>query len=77
MHAQDNIVAVYYDIFIEDKNSKKIIEKKELHKMRYFFDTELEIICNIVGLKIINKYEWMTNKNPDFNSWNVVWIVRK
>jgi len=45
--------------------------------MRYFFDTELEIICNIVGLKIINKYEWMTNKNPDFNSWNVVWIVRK
>ncbi len=77
LHAQENIVDVNYDVFIENKISKKIIEKKELHKMRYFFDIELELICKKVGLNIIQKYEWMSNKNPDFNSWNVVWIVKK
>ncbi|MCT7486742.1 methyltransferase domain-containing protein [Aliarcobacter cryaerophilus] len=77
LNPQQNIVDVNYDVFIEDKLSNKIIEKKELHKMRYFFDTELELICQNVGFKILNKYEWMNNKNPNFNSWNVVWIVKK
>ena len=57
-------------------DSKKIIEKEELHKMRYFFDTELDLICKQVGFVIKQKYEWLSDKNPDFNSWNVVWIVK-
>ncbi|WP_066355836.1 class I SAM-dependent DNA methyltransferase [Aliarcobacter skirrowii] len=77
LHAQTNIVDVNYDVFIEDKESNKIIEKKELHKMRYFFNTELEIVCKKVGFKILDKYEWLSKKEPDFNSWNVVWIVKK
>ncbi len=76
LHAQENIVDVNYNIFIEDKKTQEIIEKKELHKMRYFFDTELEIICEQIGFKIEKKCEWMTDKNPDFNSWNVVWVVK-
>ncbi|ERJ27047.1 class I SAM-dependent DNA methyltransferase [Campylobacter concisus] len=77
IYAQRNIVDVNYDIFIEDKISKKVVEKKELHKMRYFFDTELEFICETVGLKILKKYEWMSYRKPSFKSWNVTWIVRK
>jgi SAM-dependent methyltransferase len=76
LHSQENIVDVNYDIFIEDKNTNNVLRKKELHKMRYFFDTELELICNKVGFKIENKYEWMSKKTPDFNSWNVVWIIK-
>ena len=76
LHSQKNIVDVNYDVFIEDKKTKEIAEKKELHKMRYFFDTELEMICEKVGFSIIQKYEWMSDKNPDFNSWNVVWVIK-
>jgi len=77
IHCQENIVDVNYDIFIEDKITENIIKKKELHKMRYFFDTELEIICEKVGFKIERKLEWLSEKTPSFNSWNVVWIVKK
>jgi len=77
MHPDENVVDVNYDVFIKDIDSKKIIEKEELHKMRYFFDTELDLICKQVGFVIKQKYEWMSDKNPDFNSWNVVWIVKK
>ena len=76
MHPDENVVDVNYDVFIKDIDSKKIIEKEELHKVRYFFDTELDMICKQVGFVIKQKYEWLSDKNPDFNSWNVVWIVK-
>jgi len=77
LYAQQNIVDVNYDVFIEDKSTQQIVEKKELHKMRFLFDTELELICEKKGFKIENKHEWMGDKTPDLNSWNVVWIVKK
>jgi len=77
MHPQVNIVDVNFDIFIENLATKEIFEKKELHKMRYFFDTELELICKLVGLDIKQKYEWMSEKKPNLSSWNVVWVLKK
>jgi SAM-dependent methyltransferase len=77
IHPQENIVDVNYDVFIENKQSKEVVEKRELHKMRYFFDTELEMVCETVGFKVVNKLEWMGNTPPYFSSWNVVWILKK
>jgi SAM-dependent methyltransferase len=76
IHPQQNVVDVNYNVFIENKQTKEVVEKKELHKMRYFFDTELDLICQKVEFNVIQKYEWMSNKSPDFNSWNVVWVVK-
>ncbi|WP_345993133.1 class I SAM-dependent methyltransferase [Sulfurimonas sp. HSL-1716] len=76
LHVEKNVVDVHYDLFIENKKTTQIIEKKELHKMRYLFDTELELICEKVGLTIVEKYEWMTHDKPNFNSWNVLWILK-
>ncbi len=76
LFAQKNIVNVNYDVFIEDKKSNQIIQKNELHPMRYFFDTELQLICEQMGFIIEKKYKWMTLEHPSFESWNVVWIVK-
>ncbi|MDV2487621.1 class I SAM-dependent DNA methyltransferase [Acinetobacter johnsonii] len=77
LHPQINCVDVHYNIFIRDKFKNNIfVEKKELHQMRYLFDTELELICEQVGFQVLDKYEWMSNKSPSFNSWNVVWILK-
>ena len=76
IYTDKNIVDVNYDIFIKEIVSKKIVEKEELHKIRYFFDSELDIICKKVGFVIKKKFEWMSDKNPDLNSWNVVWVVK-
>lgn len=77
MHAMKNIVDVNYTVFIEDKNTNEIIKKTELHKMRYFFDTELEMVCDKVDFTFEKKYTWLLDTEPNFNSWNVVWILRK
>jgi len=70
-----NIVRVNYNLFVRDKFNDTLIELTEVHSMRYFFDTELELICDIVGLNVLEKYAWMAFQKPDFNSWSVVWVV--
>lgn len=77
LYAQGNIVDVNYDVFIEDKGTKEILEKSELHKMRYLFDTELELMCEKTGFKIEKKLKWLSMDKPSFDSWNVVWIIKK
>lgn len=76
IHPQENIVDVNYDVFIQDKKTLEVVEKKELHKMRYLFDTELELICEQIGFEIVDRFKWMSKEKPSFDSWNVVWILK-
>ncbi|WP_180111897.1 class I SAM-dependent methyltransferase [Acinetobacter sp. YH12136] len=77
IHVQENVVDVNYTVFIQDKKTQEVVENKELHKMRYLFDTELELICEQVGFGVLNKFKWMSKESPSLDSWNVVWILRK
>jgi len=77
MHAQLNTVDVEFNIFVTQKESGELIENKELHTMRYFFDTELEILCDKHGFSIEKKHNWLSYSNPSFDSWNVVWVLKK
>ncbi|MBN2964465.1 class I SAM-dependent methyltransferase [Sulfurospirillum sp. T05] len=76
LRAQENVVDIEFDVFIEDKFSNNITQKKEIHSMRYFFDTELELICHLVDFEILEKYAWMRQKSLGFDSWNAVWILK-
>ena len=76
IHAQLNTVDVNFNIFVTKKEDGTSIEKKELHTMRYFFDTELEMLCEKYGFSIEAKHNWLSDKNPDFNSWNVAWVLK-
>lgn len=77
MHAPLNRVDVSFDISVKNRKDNKKFKKKELHQMRYFFDTELEMLCDKHRFKIDQRYEWLTNKKPSFESWSVVWVVSK
>jgi SAM-dependent methyltransferase len=76
LHNTKNIVDVNFTLFIQDKKTSEVVNIKEVHNMRYFFDTELELVCKQTGFKIEEKFEWMKDNHPDFNSWNVVWIIK-
>lgn len=76
IYPQQNTVDVHYDVFIQDQNNKEVVEKNELHKMRYFFDMELHLICEQIGFEVLDKFKWMSSDSPSLDSWNVVWILR-
>jgi SAM-dependent methyltransferase len=77
LYPNDNVVDVNYEVIITDKkktNQEIIMEK---HSMRYFFVPEINFLLQHTNLKIIRCEEWMTGKDPGFESWNVVFICKK
>lgn len=70
-------VDVNFELFINDKETNKSDIVKETHRMRYFFDTELELISHLTGFIVKKKYKWLTFKNPDFDTWYAVWVLEK
>ena len=77
LHNELNCVDVNFELFINDKKSNKTEITRETHRMRYFFDKELELIADITGFKVTKKYKWLTFDDPNFDTWYAVWILEK
>ena len=72
-----NLVEVNYEILIQNKLDNGLSKLNEKHIMRYFFIPELEFLIKGNNMKIMGSFEWMTLKEPNFNSWYVVMIAKK
>lgn len=72
-----NCVDVNFELFINDKKTNNFDIINETHRMRYFFDKELELMTELSGFKVNKKFKWLTFDKPDFNTWYAVWILEK
>ena len=77
LYSELNCVDVNFELFINDKKTNKTEITRETHKMRYFFDKELELISDISRFKVKKKYKWLTFDDPDFDTWYAVWVLEK
>ena len=76
LNSLENTVDVNYTILINNLNSKEVTEIKETHKMRYIFLKEIELL--IEGkFELIRVNEWLTDKEPQLNSWTAALILKK
>lgn len=75
MHNKENVVDVYYDILIINKNTgiTKIIQEE--HNMRYFFRPELEILLNNAGFQLIANLDCKTLGETNYDSWTSYFIA--
>jgi SAM-dependent methyltransferase len=76
LHANDNLVDVAYRMIITDKSSLRSEELNEMHRMRYLFKPELDLLLSAHGLGPVAFAEWMTGNEPSTASWNVVLVAR-
>jgi hypothetical protein len=44
--------------------------------MRYLFKTEIELMLQQFKLRLLVCREWLTNKEPGFNTWGVYFLVQ-
>jgi SAM-dependent methyltransferase len=77
MHSNKNLVDVNYTILIKDKVKAMVDEQKETHRMRYFFYPEIEMLCTQNGFELVDAQEWMSGKQPGFDTWSVCFVVRR
>lgn len=72
-----NCVDVNYHIIINDTISKTTEVIKETHRMRYIFLTELDLLANTAGFKIQKTCEWLSGREPSFDTWGVCAVLQK
>ena len=77
MHPNENLVDVNYHVFVREKTAGRVEELKESHRMRYLFRPEVEAFLENNGLRIIECAEWMTGKEPGFDTWGVCFVTGK
>jgi SAM-dependent methyltransferase len=75
-HPNENVVDVNYEIQIENKLSQVTTILKEKHPMRYFFNPELDLICEKVGLSRIDIMEWLSYSKPNLSSWTACMVMK-
>jgi len=71
-----NRVDIQFQLFIKDISSGTVEELSELHQMRYLFRPEVELLAEDVGLRIESCGAWMSDREPDFSTWYVFFVVR-
>lgn len=75
MHADRNVVEVRYTLEVtEAALPREVI--RETHAMRYLFTPETELMLAANGLKLLASMEWMSEREPGFESWNVCYVAR-
>ncbi|GBG57990.1 putative methyltransferase YqeM [Sporomusaceae bacterium FL31] len=74
MYANENYVDVKYNIFIKNKQNSDICEFVETHSMRYLFKPELSLFFKMFGFKLLESKEWLTSKEPGFDTWGVCFV---
>ena len=71
LDAAGSVCAVDYTIFVRDKDSGRIEQINEVHRMRFFNLGELRMAAENAGLRLLDSCEWMTGHAPSIESWGV------
>jgi len=76
MHPDENIVDVNYQISIRNKSDGSVEELRETHRMRYLFVPEVVFFLSQHGLKLLDRFEWMSGREPGFDTWGVCFVAQ-
>ena len=71
----NNIVDINYNFKVSDKEKNTESNFTELHRLRYVFKPEIELLLSSTNFKLCNYYKWLTTETPGFDSWYVVFIA--
>lgn len=76
MHDRQNTVDVCYEVFVIDKCNGMVKNLCEVHKMRYFFQPEIELLLSTAGFELIGQLDCANLKETDYSSWTCYFIAR-
>jgi SAM-dependent methyltransferase len=72
-----NIVEVHYQIDADHGGPGKIRVVRETHRMRYFFEPEIERFLAGVGMRVVRAEEWLSGEALGTDTWGACVIAVK
>ncbi len=80
LDAERNVVEVHYTLRVAGDAAGAGAAGgntiRERHDMRYLFTPEVEMMLAANGLALLESREWMSDREPGFQSWNVCYVAR-
>lgn len=73
----NNVVAVNFEVIINDLESNNSYTINETHHMRHFSFPELDLLAKHTGFELIKAEEFLTSNMPSENTWGVCVIFKK
>ena len=75
LHDKENIADIDYEVLIINKENHKVQTIHEVHRMRYFFRPELELLLNEAGFELMDQLDCQTLRETDFDSWTSYFLA--
>ena len=76
MHDKENTVDVCYEVLVMNKATGQTKVINEVHKMRYFFRPELELLLQEAGFELLDNLDCHTLLETDYHSWTSYFAAR-
>lgn len=76
LHDKEDLVDVNYEVFVIDKETGKVQVVNEVHKMRYFFRPEIEMLLEATEFILIDNLDCQTLGETDYNTWTSYFIAK-
>jgi SAM-dependent methyltransferase len=76
LHPGENRVDVHYRLAVTRLPAGETEELAEVHRLRYLFRPELELLATEQGLRITDSGEWLTSRPADAATWSVCFALR-
>jgi len=70
-------VKVTYEMQCRDRESGEIACFSEEHMMRYLFPTEIDLLAQVCGMRLVLTEEFMTRRPPSASTWGVTYLLLK
>jgi SAM-dependent methyltransferase len=72
-----NTVKVTYEMQCRDRESGEVACFSEDHTMRYLFPTEIELLAQACGMRLMLTEEFLTSQPPSASTWGVTYLLQK
>ena len=69
MHVNENIVDINFTVFIEEKETGKVVQLQEKHRVRYLFLPEIDKMLRECGYQFLTPQAWMTDCPLGIENW--------
>jgi len=72
-----SVVTVAYTILAESKQTHQLTTFDEEHHMRYLFPTDIDLLADQAGFRVVRSEEFLTRNPPSEQTWGVAYALRK
>ena len=71
-----NTVDVHYQILDLNDKTSQFNSLKELHSMRYYFEPEIQLFCELSSFELLNSHAWLTKESPSEDNWGACFVLK-